>query len=699
MISGIRYVPFACLSLAALVPVFASAQASETPWRDQGIIHIDKSPYAKLHSVPVRAVTIREGFWDARRRTAVEKGIPSIWKLIEDHGYVDNFRRISRKKAVPRKGPVFTDSDPYKWIEGVAMFLQSGDRPDLRAITESAIDEILAVQEPSGYLATQFHGETRIGGRLVSYKDRLTPETLDWGHEDYCLGHMLQSAIAYYRATGELRYLDAAQRFADFVAREFGPGKRPYLAGHPVIELGLIELYRTTGDRKYLDLAHYVLTGDPRIDRAPHRVVYSFSGIPFTSRTQMEGHAVRATYACAGATDYYLETGDQKYWQTLNNLWQDTVNTKMYVMGGLGSRWEGEAFGEAYELPNARSYSETCAAIGGMMWNWRMLAATGDARFTDVMERMLYNAVNVGMSLDGKLYCYMNPLESQGKPEPTRHSDSGRTRNPWYDVLCCPPNIQRTLGALPGYIYSTSKDGIYVHLFENSLLDWHLEDGTGLKLDQKTWYPWEGNVALTVNPSKKAEFTLYVRIPGWASSAKVKAAGKEIKDAKPGSYLPIRRKWAAGDRVELAFNMTPQLVASHPKVYENAGKVAVQRGPLVYCLEELDQAGTSISSVAIPTPKKGVAAFRTEHRPDLLGGITVVRVQGATYDEAGPVSALYRPAGPMARRLGPPIDLTLIPYYAWSNREPSPMRVWVPLVDTESGGRRQIDLSSRMRCR
>jgi DUF1680 family protein len=664
------------LALALGVPALLRAQSGDKPWRDQGVIDLSKSPYAKLHTVPVRAVTIRDGFWAERRKIAVEKSIPSIWKLIEEHGYVDNFRRLSKGKDVPRKGPVFTDTDPYKWIEGVAMFLQSGDRPELRAIAEQTIDEILAVQEPSGYLATQFSGDR--------VKERLLPGTLEGGHEDYCLGHMLQSAIAYYRATGDTRFLDAAARFADYIAREFGPEKKPYLAGHPVVEMGLIELYRTTGQRRYLDLAAYILNGDKRIERPPYRVIYTFSGIPFTDRTHMQGHAVRAMYACSGAADYYLETGEEKYWRTLENLWQDTVNTKMYITGSLGARWEGEAFGDAYELPNARSYSETCAAIGGMMWNWRMLAASGEARFTDVMERMLYNAVNVGMSLDGTLYCYANPLESPGKTDPTRLSREGTTRNPWYDVLCCPPNIERTLGALPGYLYNTSKDGLYVNLYENSLLDWHLEDGTGLKVEQKTNYPWDGNIELTVSPAKKAEFTLYVRIPGWATGAKVSVDGKNIKEGiKPGEYLPIRRRWEPGDRVRLELDMTPQLVAAHPKVYEDAGKVAVQRGPLVYCLEQLDQAGTSITGVAVPAVKKGAPGFRTEHRADLLGGITVIRLQGVAYDEAGSLSTLYRPAGPVAHRVGPYTDLTFIPYYAWANREPSPMRVWIPYVQAK----------------
>ncbi len=683
MEAKLRYLNMLAICSILLLPAWLPAQTQQA-WRDQGVINLTNSPHAKLHSIPVRAVTIRDGFWGQRRKVAVEKSIPSIWKLIEEHGYVDNFRRLSQGKDVPRKGPVFTDTDPYKWIEGVAMFLQSGDRPELRAIAEQTIDEILAVQEPSGYLATQFQDETVISGRLVSKKDRLTPESLDWGHEDYCLGHMLQSAIAYYRATGETRFLDAAARFADYIAREFGPNKKPYLAGHPVVEMGLIELYRTTGHRRYLDLAAYVLNGDERIERPPHRVVYTFSGIPFTDRTHMQGHAVRAMYACAGATDYYLETGDQKYWRTLENLWQDLVNTKMYLTGGLGARWEGESFGDAYELPNARAYSETCAAIGGMMWNWRMLAASGEARFTDVLERMLYNAVNVGMSLDGTLYCYANPLESPGKTDPNRHSREGTTRNPWYDVLCCPPNIQRTLGSLPGYMYSTSKDGLYVHLYDNSLLDWHLEDGTGLKVEQKTNYPWEGTVEMTVTPATKKEFSLYLRIPGWASGAKVQVDGKTVKEGvKPGEYLPIRRRWESGDRVRLELDMTPQLVIAHPQVAEDFGKVAVQRGPLVYCLEQADQSGVEqLSEVAIPVGKK--TAFRTEFRAGLLGGITVIQHRGIAYERVGSQGPLYRPVGPEAKRASRDVELTFIPYYAWANREPSAMRVWIPYVDEAS---------------
>jgi DUF1680 family protein len=661
--------------LAGLSAGHIYGQTSDQSWRNEGIVYLDHSPYAKLHSVPVRAVTIGDGFWGQRRKTAVEKSMPSIWQLIEAHGYVDNFRRLSKGKDVPRKGPVFTDTDPYKWIEAVAMFLQSGDQPELRAIAEQTIDEIVAVQEPSGYLDTYFQGDR--------VKDRLLPATLDYGHEDYCLGHMLQSAIAYYRATGERKFLDAATRFADYIAANFGPDKRPFLAGHPVVEMGLIELYRTTGERRYLDLAGYILNGDPRIERPPYRVMYTFSGIPFTERTRMEGHAVRAMYACSGATDYYLETGDQKYWHTLENLWQDTVNTKMYITGGLGARWEGEAFGDAYELPNARSYAETCAAIGGVMWNWRLLAATGDARYTDVLERTLYNAVNVGMSLDGKLYCYVNPLESSGRTDPDRHSRGGTIRNPWYDVLCCPPNIERTLGKLPGYMYSTSADGLYVHLYDNSTLDWHLQDGTGLKVEQKTHYPWEGNVELIVSPATQKEFTLYVRIPGWAVRTQVQAGERAIQEGiKPGSYLAIRRSWKPGDKVLLQFDMTPQLLAANPKVEDDVGKVTLQRGPLIYCLEQPDQPeNVSVEDVAIALDKKG--GFRTEYRPDLLGGITLVHAKGLAFAPASAQEPLYAPVKAETMKPGREAELTFIPYYAWANREPSAMRVWIPYAPGE----------------
>ncbi len=675
----ISRVLFLMLFSILLMPVPFRTQPGDESWRDQGVIRLDKSPYAKLHTVPVRAVTISEGFWAQRRRVALEKSLPSAQQELEANGYIDNFRRLSEGKDVPRKGPVFTDSDPYKWIEAVGLFLQSGDQPKLRAQADAYIDLIRSVQEPSGYLNTYWVGDRA--------NLRLLPGTMDTGHELYCLGHMLQAALAYYRATGDTKLLDVGKKYVEFLLTNYGPDKKPLLAGHPEIEMSLIELYRTTGDRRYLDLAGYILNGDPRIVRRPDRVVYTFSGIPFTERTKIQGHAVRSMYASCGATDYYLETGDQKYWQTLNHLWQDMVSSKMYITGGLGARWEGESFGDAYELPNARAYAETCAAIGSLMWNWRMLAGSADARFTDVMERQLYNAINVGMSLDGTTYCYYNPMEFTGHADPNRHSKDGSVRNPWYDVFCCPPNIERTMGALPGYFYSTSKDGLYVNLYGSSSLDWHLEDGSGLKVEQKTNYPWEGTVDFVVSPAQPSDFTLYMRIPGWTSSAKLSVNGEPWKGAvKPGAYASLRRHWNAGDRVRLEFDMTPQLIRSNPQVMENAGKVAMQRGPLIYTAEQLDQPGdASVFDVALLAGRNPTTDFKVEFRPDLLGGVTVLRHRGVMLGSSAAGDALYSPLGSETRKLGAEVDLTFIPYYAWANRQPSAMRVWIPYFGGNGG--------------
>lgn len=670
-----RFQKASLCALAAFLLLTASTSREEgsRAWRTQGVINLNSSPDAKLKTVPIRAVTIEPGFWGKRREVAVDKSIPSIRKLLEANGYIDNFRRLAEGKKVERKGPVFTDTDLYKWLEAVANFLQSGNYPQLRAEADAYINLIVKVQQPNGYLNTYWVGDKA--------KDRLTPKSMDGGHELYCLGHMSQAAVAYYRATGDRRLLDAAVKYADYLAKNFGPekDKRPLLAGHPEVEMGLIELYRTTGDRRFLGLAGYILQGDPRIVRDPAREVYTFSGTPFVNRTRLEGHAVRAMYSCSGATDYYLETGNPQYWQALQRLWQDLVTTKMYITGGLGARWQGESIGAAYELPNSRAYAETCAAIGNFMWNWRMLAATGDARYTDVFERSLYNAVNVGMSLNGTLYCYYNPLEFDGKGEPNRHTKDGSVRNPWYNVLCCPPNIERTLGALPGYFYSTSKDGVYVHLYDNSVLNWHLEDGTRLKVTQKTNYPWQGEVDFVVDPAHSAEFTLHLRIPGWSRSSKVTVNGKPVQgDVRPGTYFAVRRNWHPGDEVRLALDMKPRLMVANSRVEEDAGRVAVQRGPLVYCLEQIDQPDVkSLSAVSLVVHGNGANGFESEYRPDLLGGIVILKHTAEVSPPGHEAQPLYSPVSLGSHAPHKKVTLTFIPYYAWANRSRSAMRVWV----------------------
>ena len=671
---ALSFAPGRHLGSAGLFDI--GAAGSKLAWQDQGVINTANSPYAKLHSIPVRAVTIDEGFWSKRRKTNLERSIPTMREELEEHGRMDNFRRLVGKSSEPQKGPYFSDSDIYKWTDAVGWALQSDALPALRRTTDSMIREVVAVQEPSGYLNTYYQND-RVSLRMSQHDQEV-------GHEMYCLGHMLQGAIAYYRGTGDSTLMDAGARMVDnFVIPNYGPGpnQKPIISGHPEIEMALIELYRTTGKRQYVDLAGYILHGDDRWTIEPERIVYMFCGIPFTSRTKLEGHAVRAMYACCGATDYFLKTGDQAYWKTLNTLWEDLTRRQMYVTGGVGARAQWEAFGAAYELPNQQAYGESCAAIGNMMWNWRMLAASGEAKFADVLERALYNGINSGMSLDGTTYCYRNPLAF----DPAAFDGfrgSPNIRNPWYDVTCCPPNIERTFASLPGYFYSTSKDGLYVHLYDNSTLDWHLEDGTGIKVQQTTNYPWQGAVQLTLTPAQPTEFTFHVRVPGWATNATVAVNGKSESGVKAGEYLALHRHWKPGDRVTLSLPMETVSVAANPRVSEDRGKIAVRRGPVIYCMEELDQEhGVALADVAVPIGPRTGKEFQSDFKADLLDGIVILRHRGSAYEVSSASEALYAPVNPAPRKTRS-VDLTFIPYYVWANRQPSAMQVWVPYVTT-----------------
>ena len=646
--------------------------SSNPPWSEQGILNLGHSPHAKLQNIPVHAVTLHQGFWHSRRTANVQSSIPSMGKLLEANGRMDNFRRLSGKSDAPQRGPVYSDSDVYKWLEAVGFTLQTADNPQLHTEAAQVIRDVVSVQQSDGYLNTYFvesHGP-----------DRMTPKTQQWGHELYCIGHLLQGATSYYRATGDRTLLDSGIHFVnDFLLPAYGPAsdQKPLFSGHPEIELALVELYRMTGDKRQLALAGYILRGDDRISLKPNDYTYHFCGKPFTSRTHLEGHAVRAMYACCGATDFYIESGDENYWNTLQTLWSDLVSHQMYITGGVGARSDGEAFGDPYELPNAQAYGESCAAIGNMMWNWRMLAATGDARYADVIERALYNGINSGMSLDGTLYCYRNPLAFD--------PDSGeKIRNPWYDTTCCPPNLERTFASLPGYFYSTAPDGLYIHLFHNSTLDWHLQDGTPIQITQKTNYPWQGTVDIEVSPTSPTEFTLYVRVPAWSVRSSATLNNHVIPSAarnlSSSLYLPIRRRWSRGDVLHLSFDMSPQLLASNSRVVENTNRVAVHRGPLVYCLEQLDQPnGTTLADVAIPASAAQKPAFTESFDKNLLDGVAVLRLEGASLQTPDSQRALYFPASSSPSKFTR-IPLTFIPYYAWANRTPAQMQVWTPLL-------------------
>jgi len=650
-----------------------STGVSDAAWHDAGVANFSRSPFARLKPLPVRAVTIEDGFWSRRRKTNAASSIPTMHDQLVAHGRIDNFLRLEGKSQEPQKGPVYSDSDIYKWLEAAAFVLQSGQQPELKKTADAMIHDVVAAQEPGGYLNTYFVQDRK--------PLRMLYPTQTTGHELYNIGHMLQGAIAYYRATGDSALLDAGTRFIDdFLIPNYGPGaaQKGIVAGHPEIEMALIELYRTTGKRKYVDLAGYILHGDDRIPLSPSQISYMFCGVPFTSRTHLEGHAVRAMYACCGATDFYLETGDPAYWQALTRLWDDLTSHQLYITGGVGARQEGEAFGDAYELPNARAYGESCAAIGSMMWNWRMLAASGDSKFTDVIERALYNGINSGMSLDGTTYCYRNPLAFDPAGDSRYAEDpEGKIRNPWYYTTCCPPNLERTFASLPGYFYSTSEDGVYVHLYDNSALTWRLQDGSALRMEQKTNYPWDGDVHISVDPEESRDFTVYVRIPGWSRTNGVAVNGKPVTGVAPGKYLPIRRRWSKGDAIHLQFDMATQLVKANPEVVEDRGRVAFQRGPLVFCMEMLDQPDevrqNGLSSCIAAVSSSTEARFVD----DLLGGVMVLEHPGYL-DRASAGDSLYSVVENAVHAEETRTTLRLIPYYAWANRSRTAMQVWIP---------------------
>lgn len=621
----------------------AWGQAVEPPGRQgAGVVDTSKSPSVKLRPVPIRAVRMKDGFWLPRMEANRLKGIPRLLELLEHHGVVDNYRRISGRKTCDRRGPFFTDSDLYKWMEASAFVLESVEDASIRQKLNAIIDEVVAIQGKDGYLNTYFVDE-RAGRRFSN---------LAWEHELYCAGHMFQAAVAHYRATGERKLLDAAVRYADYMTTVFGPGKIEQADGHPEVEMALVELYRTTGKRAYLDLSGF------------------FTDVQkFTGMKSIEGHAVRAAYRCCGAVDYYAETGKPAYLEASERLWRDMVGAKIYITGGIGAKHGGEAFGGVFELPNDSSYAETCAGIAAIMWNWRMLGVTGEARFADWMETGLYNGFLSGVSLSGTEYFYVNPLESAG----------GHKRQEWYSCTCCPPNVQRTFAAFPGYLYSTSTAGLWVHFYDNNELTWQLEDGTKLKVTQDTRYPWDGKVVLTIVPEKAAEFSVFVRIPGWCGSPSATVNATPVEAApKPGTYCEIRRLWKPDDRVELTLPMPVVAMTTDPRVRDNRGRLALARGPVVYCLESVDNPGTDVLNAIAPTNlDSGDPRVQVTPKRDLLGGVTELTFDGKWLDYAGTSGPLYRPAKPAGLPVIRKATLRAIPYYAWANRGDSKMIVWM----------------------
>lgn len=592
-----------------------------------GVIDSNKT---KLKFVPVGAVKMRDGFWKTRMDRNHERGIPRLLEHLKDHGVLEAFGLVSGRVTGQQRGPYFRDSDLYKWMEGAALALQSCDDPDLRAKLDEVIDEVVAAQGEDGYLNTFFSGE------LANQRFRNLPVE----HELYCAGHLFQAAVAHYRGTGDDKLLACACRYADYLAAYFGHDKHQGVDGHPEVEMALVELYRATGKRSYLDLAEYFL-----------------SQWQFKDRQGVDGHAVRAMYLCCAGADYFAETGDKEYGAAVERLWNDLTLRKMHVTGGVGSYYSGEAIGWPYDLPNERAYAETCAAIASAMFSYRMLGMTGESKYADEMERAFYNGVISGVSLDGTSYFYMNPLACYREYQ----------RQEWFGCTCCPTNMVRTLAAIPGYMYSTSEEGVQVHLFDNSEVSWRLADGTPFTLKVETKYPWDGKVKITVGLDAPKEFTLFVRVPNWSPG------GVEDPNVENG-YLKLHSMWQPGDVAEIDMRLPVTLLGTDPRVRSNAGQVVVQRGPLVYCAESIDNPGVSIRDLDLAS-----AGFEAAFEPDLLGGVVTLTGKGAVAEGSDDRGPLYQPAGSWRALAKHETPVKLIPYYAWANRGPSEMTVWMPL--------------------
>jgi DUF1680 family protein len=627
------------------------------------VVDTKNSTQARLLPLPITAVRLKDRFWAPRWAANRDVTLPSQYRLLEETGRIDNFRQAAGKINAPFRGLFFNDSDLYKWLEAAAWTLAFDPDPALTEMVDAAIGEVEAAQGPDGYLDNYYTGE-RAGQRWSNLRDM---------HELYCAGHLFQGAVAHYRATGDDRLLNIARRFADLICDTFGPeeeGKRPGTCGHPEIEMGLAELARASGDPKYLREAKYML--DVRGRRNPDGTVgvvggraYHQDHLPFRELDRMIGHAVRHLYLNAGATDVYAETGDATLLPALDRTWEALTRRQLYVTGGAGARHEGEAFGADYELPNTRAYTETCAAIALIMWAWRMLGVTGDATYADVMERALYNGFLSGLGLDGLSYFYVNPLADDGN----------HRRKPWYECACCPPNVARMIASLPGYFYNVDRSGeAWVHLYAESEADLALPGGGTARIVQHTGYPWDGDVEIAVSGGCPA---LHVRIPGWADGARLQVDGKEVA-ATPGSYTLVATSGGSAT-IRLHLPMPPRWIESHPYAAENRDSVALARGPLVYCVEGVDHPGVDLRDLRV-RPAAGVEAVQAG---DLLGGIVVLTGQASVAPpDAGWEGQLYRPlrAGAPAGA-AQPVTLKAIPYYAWANREPGQMRVW---LQTES---------------
>jgi hypothetical protein len=659
--------------LAAALIVCRGGRTVKTPPKDYPV-----------RPVNFTQVKVNDAFWAPKMETNRTVTVPFALQKNEETGRVDNFRKAAGLMKGPHQGKRYNDSDVFKVMEGAAYTLTLHPDPNLKKQLDDLIVIIGKAQEPDGYLYTTRTIDPKNPAPGAG-KERWS--NLRVSHELYNVGHMYEAAVAHYLATGEKSFLNIATKNADLLTSTFGPGKRRGFPGHQEIEIGLSKLYRVTGTQAYLDLAKFFLDerghyfgGEKHDLKDPFAVYdsdeYMQNHKPVLEQDEAVGHAVRAMYMYAGMADVAALGGWPEYVKAIDRLWENVVGKKMYLTGGVGARDTSEAFGDAYELPNASAYTETCAAIGNALWQQRLFLLHGEAKYVDVLERVMYNGLVSGVSLDGLSFFYQNPLESDGKSKLYQ----GQTiRSSWFDVACCPPNITRFLPSVPGYVYATKDDVLYVNLFIGNTATAEVM-GQKVNLKQETRYPWDGAVKIAVVPEKQAEFTVNIRIPGWAQNQTVpsdlykfvetnneqvtlKVNGLVIALNMDRGYAQIKRAWKKGDVIDLNLPMPIRRVIAHDAVKDDAGKVALQRGPIVFCAEGVDNGG-KVLNLILPDNAK----LEAEFHPDLLKGVVVLKGKAFAAAKSAEGKILSRKEQ----------DFLAIPYYAWTNRGQGEMTVWLP---------------------
>jgi uncharacterized protein len=633
----------------------------------------EKSNEYPISPIPFTQVKVEDDFWSKRIKTNHDVTIPIAIQKSEETGRIDNFAIAGGLQDGVFCSPYpFDDSDVFKIIEGAAYSLQMFPDSKLEKTIDSLIHLIGEAQEEDGYL---FTNRTIMGdsGHAWIGKERWE-KVDDLSHELYNLGHFYEAATAYYQATGKRKILDIAIKSVDLVEQDFGYGKIENFPGHQEIEIGLVKLYRVTGDKRYLDLAKFFL--DIRGKGIGEKTTYNQSHLPVVEQTEAVGHSVRAAYMWTGMADVAALTGNQSYIDAISTIWEDVVYKKFYITGGIGAEGGHEGFGGPYELPNAHAYCETCAAIANVFWNHRMFLMTGDAKYIDVLERSLYNNVLSGVSLGGDRFFYPNPLESNGQHE----------RSEWFGCACCPSNISRFIPSMPNYIYAQQGTDLFVNLFVSGSTIFETPKGN-IKLMQESNMPWNGHIVLTLHPENPAKANVHIRIPGWAAGNPVpgnlyeflndpserplfKINGIEVSPKIENGYAVLSEKWKANDKVEIVFPWEIRRIKAHPNIEDNRGKMALQLGPLVYCTEWADYENPYIFDLFLSENDK----LSYDFMPEKLGGMNVI---------SGHASVLRKGEGPDKGEIYPR-KFTAIPYFAWAHRGKGQMMVWIPASEEAS---------------